>query len=287
MCRIFTLISCLALTYYGVAQNKADTALRHFQDTHFYNVSDSSNHTLLLFLHGGLNNPYFDRPADQITLSYLLEDNQHFVQQALSKGFDLILPVTNGQLNWLEQPDQSFLKIRDYIASLPKEYQEIYICGFSDGATGSYKIFYQNPGYFSGLVLFNGYPQHRNFYKNVDYSSVTNKKVVFYGTFKDKVIPYEFMLSEYCLQKVNNANTYFYLTKGDHTFASYGAEDLDLLFDILNDSVNNVSREPLQGLVRNDTLVTLYPFRKMILRKYNFGKETYLQNVAQQKKYKK
>src|SRR5690606_23644255 len=103
--------------------------------------------------------------------------------------------------------------------------------------TGSFKIFYNNPEYFNGLVVFNGYPQHANFYKNADYSSVNHQKVVFFGTFKDKRIPYEFMLTEYCKQKSENADTYFYLANGNHSFNSYKKQDLNELFGILNGQV--------------------------------------------------
>src|SRR5690606_15434799 len=141
-------------------------------------------------------------------------------------NFDLIIPITNDSLNWLNHPQESFIILKEYIKSLGKKYDEIYISGFSDGGTGSYKIFYKNPEHFDGLIIFNGYPQHSNHFKNVNYTSIENKKVIFMSTLKDKIIPYEFLLSEYCAQKKENADTYFYLAKGGHSFRNYGEQDL-------------------------------------------------------------
>jgi predicted peptidase len=271
---------------YASAQHSSDTLLDVFNNNRFYNISDSSNNKLILFLHGGLDNPYFKQSYDKISLNYLIENNNSFIKQASGNNFDLIIPITNDSLNWLKQPQESFKVLNEYIKSITKQYEEIYISGFSDGGTGSYKIFYNNPDYFSGLVVFNGYPQHSNFNKNVDYSSVDSQKVIFFSTLKDKNIPYEFLLTEYCSQKKENADTYFYLANGGHSFRSYGEKDLSELFLILTDKTSNDKTEPIQGYIKNDQLITIYPFRKKIVKKYNFGRDTYEENVEQQKAYK-
>ena len=241
----------------------------------------------MVFLHGGVSNPYFNQSPDEILLDYLLEENHSFPEQAAANNFDLLFPVTDENFNWLDQPEKSFAILKNYIDSTSEKYSEIYISGFSDGATGSFKIFYNNSGFFDGLVMFNGYPQHANFYKTVDYSTVTDKKVIFFSTLKDKVIPYEFLLTEYSKQKEENPDTYFYLTEGDHSFINYTQQDFEELFAILTNKVSNTKTEPVQGFVKDDKLVTIYPFRKKIVRKYNYGKETYETNKLQQKKYSK
>jgi len=250
----------------------------------FYLISENSNEKTIIFLHGGVNNPYFEQPADKISIDYLVENNQEFLTQASTNGFNIIIPITNDSLNWLENPNQTFIELKKMVAKSSLDSQKIFISGFSDGGTGSFKIFYQNPDYFEGLIVFNGYPQHKNFYKTVDYEKVENKKVLFFSTYKDKVIPYEFLLTEYCLQKKSNPNTFIYLSSGDHSFTNYTKEDIDILFDILSGKNQNKSTEPIQGFIENDTLITLYPFRKKIVRKFGFGKETYQENRRQQKK---
>ncbi len=285
MRKFLLLISC-TISLHAIAQQHSDTLLDVYENNRFYCIADRSNDKLIVFLHGGVNNPNFKQSHDQITLNYLIEDNDSFLKQAAENNFDLILPITNDSLNWLDQPREAFHVLKDYIESIPKQYQAVYISGFSDGGTGSFKIFYKNPDYFDGLIVFNGYPQHANFYKTADYSSIKNKKVIFFSTFNDKTIPYEFLLTEYCAQKKENADTYFYLANGSHSFRSFREKDFHELFLILTDKVSKNKTEPIQGFVKNDQLIAIYPFRKKIVRKYNFGKETYEDNATQLKRYK-
>jgi len=253
----------------------------------FYLISKNANEKTIIFLHGGVDNPHFDQSVDKISLDYIVENNQEFLTQASINGFSVIIPITNDSLNWLENPKQTFIELKKMVVQSSVDSQEIYISGFSDGGTGSFKIFYQDPDYFEGLIVFNGYPQHKNFYKTVDYKKIENKKILFFSTDKDKVIPYEFLLTEYCSQKNSNPNTFIYLSSGDHSFANYTKDDIEKLFDILSGKNQNKLSEPIQGFIENDKLMILYTFRKKIVRKFGFGKETYLENRRQQKKYRK
>ena len=239
----------------------------------YFNISDTNNKKLLIYLHGGVTNPYFKENGN-ISLKYLLEDNIVFVHKATKNKFDVIVPITNDSLNWLDKTKFCFKEFKNYINSLNKNYDEIWISGFSDGGTGSFKIFYNNPQYFKGLIVFNGYPYHKNFAKKVNYEKVMDKKVLFFSTKKDKQIPYEFLLTEYSKQKKNNPNTFFYLGNGGHSFNSYSEEDFELLFKILLE-VNNKEKKVLHGLVVNDKLIEFYDFRKSIVRRYGFGEEYY------------
>lgn len=281
---ISILLFFFSLTAFG--QNKIQPTLKTIDGNSFYSISDSTSKKLLIFLHGGVNNPYFEKMADQVSLNYIFENNQNFLAQALSNQFAVIVPITNDSLNWIDSPKKAFIELKKMITSSTDSYEEVYISGFSDGGTGSFKIFYQNPDYFDGLIVFNGYPQHNNFYKKAHYKMILDKKIVFLGTYKDKVIPYEFLLTEYCAQKSYNPNTFIYLSSGGHSFADYTKSDITVLFDILLGKNQNVKTEPIQGFIKNDTLVTEYLFRKKILRKFGFGKEVYEENCKQRKKNK-
>ena len=284
--KLTTLSICCLFALNVIAQKKTEPVLKTIDGKNFYLISSSVNKKALVFLHGGIKNPYFDQAAEHITVNYLLENNQSFLSQASLNGFNVILPITNKGLNWLDDPKRAFLELKKMIELSTEKYEEIYISGFSDGGTGSFKIFYENPDYFDGLIVFNGYPQHGNFYKTVDYKAIGNKKIIFSSTDKDEVIPYEFLITEYCSQKKTNPNTFFYLSSGGHSFTNYTENDIKEVFDILIGKNINKKTEPIQGFVKNDKLVVLYPFRKKIVKKYNFGKDTYEANLVQHKKIK-
>ena len=266
---------------FQIGFSQADTLMVSYENNNYFNISNSNNKKLLIYLHGGIRNPYFKK-NENISLKYLLEDNLDFINKAEENRFDVIVPITNDNLDWLDKTEFCFEKFKNYINSLNKNYEEIWISGFSDGGTGSYKIFYNNPQYLNGLIVFNGYPYHKNFAKRVNYSKVTSQKVVFFSTKKDKQIPYEFLLTEYSKQKKYNPNTFFYVTEGNHSFTAYKAKDFDLLFKILLE-VNNEENKPLHGLLMNDKIIEFYKFRKLIVRKYGFGKESYKENKKQKR----
>lgn len=282
---ILTALLLLLLTSLSFGQH-VDTSKVNFNGHTIFDISNSSYQKLIIFLHGGVQNPYFEQSADKISLNYLVEGNDQFLKQAEANGFDVIAPLTNSNLDWLTKPDSAFKTLWDYIDTKAKTYQEVYITGFSDGGTGSYKIFYKYSSFFDGLVVFNGFPQHLNHNKTVDYSKVANKTIAFFGTFGDKTIAYEFLMVEYRKQKKYNANTFLYLEKGSHSFKSYNKHDLEELFAILTKRIVNTNTEIIHGFVKNDSLITLYPFRKKITKQYRFGEETYQENLLQMKNYK-
>lgn len=286
MIKLWILALCsFAWSLSALAQST--TSLVSLQGNQFYLTTSDQNKDLIVFLHGGVKNPQFQQKRDDIPLNFLIEENQTFLNQCLVNGFDLIAPITNKNLNWLEKPQQTYESLIAFIDSLPKTYQQIYLTGFSDGGTGSFKIFYQNPEAFNGVVVFNGYPQHANFHQTVDHSQVTSKKVVFMGTNKDQTIPYEFLMTAYCDQKKHNSDTYLYLTDGIHSFSSYQQNDFNELFELLTNKANNQKQEMIHGFVKNDELIAFYPYRKKIVKKYGFGKEVYEANKKQLAKYKK
>lgn len=275
---ISLVLFCVAFQCFSIHTNRVT-----FNGNHFIHLTSPKNTKVLFFLHGGVSNPYFKNNKVDVSLSFILENNSSFAEMSLANGYDLILPITNDSLNWVSNPGYCFNMFRDFKESLSEAYNEHYISGFSDGGTGSFKIFYSNPEYFHGLIVFNGYPFHKNFASSVDYTQVTSKKVVFFGTEDDQTTPYEFMLIAYSKQKVINSDTYLYVTKGKHSFKYYTEKDFKELFDILKTENENFKHEPIQGYIRHDELIEFYEFKKSIVRKYSIGQEYYEMNKQQQK----
>ena len=263
-----------------------DTNIVEFENSLFFHITNKDNDKLIVYLHGGLSNPYFKENQNEVELNELLENNNEFINYTTANNFDVLLPVTNDDLNWITDPERCFITFKKFLDQNDKKYSKTFISGFSDGGTGSYKIFYSSPEYFSGLIVFNGYPYHRNFAVDVDYTTVQDKKIMFFGTKKDKVIHYEFMLTEYCKQKTTNPDTYIYLTEGGHSFEHYGKKEFAILFDILSAENDNTKMTPIHGYIRKDSLITFYEFRKEIVRKYGFGAEYYKINKEQKARYK-
>lgn len=258
-----------------------------YEEHFYYKFATESNEKLLIFLHGGVNNPYFEKEPQEVDVNYLIEENATFINESHKNGFDLILPIIDDSMNWLTNADKTFEILQKIIESQNKDYKEIVLSGHSDGGSGSYKIFYSHADFFDGVVMFNGYPQHNNFAKKIDHSNVTNKKVVFYATFKDETIPYEFSLSEYCKQKKFNPNTFLFVREGNHNFSNYEQNDFVQLFKILDSSIKNtkVETNPIHGFTVNDELVKFYPYRKIIVRKFAYGKNLWEENKRQLKLY--
>ena len=270
--------------YNSLFAQKVDTTTVNFKGNKFYHITNDTNTRVLVFLHGGIKNPAFKDTSQLHKIDFLLEGNELFLDKALKNGFDLLIPQTNDSLNWLTNYNYCFQSFSSFF-STTKKYSKKYISGFSDGGTGSYKIFYKNSQYFDGLAVFNGYPLHENFYKKVDYTKGNNKKVVFFSTTKDKVIPYEFLLTEYCKQKKSNPNTFLYIKKGRHTFLEYDLEAINFCFDVLTARATNKKTEPIHGLVVNDEVLDFYVYRKKLLRKFRYGREYYKENQNQKKIY--
>jgi hypothetical protein len=78
-----------------------------------------------------------------------------------------------------------------------------------------------------------------------------------------------------------------YIKNGGHTFFDYDLKSITTCFNILTSKIKNSKNESIQGLIVNDTLVEFYVFRKMIVRKFNYGSEYYEENRKQEKMYSK
>lgn len=235
---------------------------------------------MLIFMHGGVSQ--FKEPDKPIEISpkTVVEGNTDFLPFVQSLGYDVILPLAFKEYNWMEEPGQQF------VLALAEKYSEqnekVILSGFSDGGTGAYQIFYSHPDQFDVVMIFNGYPQHHNFYQKVDYTKVTDKPVLFASTKNDKRIPYEFLLTEYRRQKIVNPNAYFHLAEGGHSFADYKLSDLEKYFTVIEKPRKLAPASdlltvypPIDGWMENDTLKEIYPFRKSVVKKYGMAKAEY------------
>lgn len=284
MKNIFLVLSILLIGRTSFSQS-IDTLNIKFKGNDLYHIKNDTNSKVLIFLHGGVKNPMFDDSSKVFELDLLLEGNKYLIPLVLENGYDLVIPVTNDSMNWLTNHKYCYETLLEYIDS-SKTYDTRFISGFSDGGTGSFKIFYDNPDSFDGLAVFNGYPQHENFYLKVNYEQISNKRIVFFSTYKDERIPYEFLLTEYCKQKKTNANTFIYLKDGGHSFNEYDKEEINLFIRIINSKISNAQNEPIHAYIEADEVKEFYPFRKKIWKKYGYGQEYYLINKEQAKQYK-
>ena len=260
-----------------------------FKTTHFdyYAIGDFIEaDEVLVFLHGGLKNPLI-KDGKNRSFNDLIEGNQFFISQIKSRNMMVIAPIVNTKFNWVENYDYVSSCLLEFLAEEKKD-RTIYIAGFSDGGTGAYRIFYQNTSDFDGLMIFNGYPQLNNYNQKIDYSKVISKPIIFVSSFKDEMIPYEFLLTEYCKQKKYNPNTFLYITEGKHSFSVYKEKDLSILFNLLHNENEQTSsfNIPIHGLVRSDTIFSFYKFRKKIVRRYDYGADFFMENKIQEKRLK-
>lgn len=280
--KLITLFLCFFIASKAYSQ-KVDTVFFVFKGHEFFYLEANQNSKLIIFLHGGVNNPIWNNSFFSPSIDFILESNTSFVNSCIQNGFNVLLPIKDDSLNWISN-NRFCTNIFDSLMLHKNiKHNSLYISGFSDGGTASYKMFYDNPDKYDGLMVFNGFPQHKNWNKDVEYYKIQNKKILFVSTYADNIIPYEFLLTEYSDQKQYNACTYIYLAVGKHSFGAYTKIDFKNLFDVINGKNKNLSIEPIHGFMKNDVLVEFYPFRKKILRRYSYGKNIYDMNLMQKK----
>lgn len=278
---VFIVLDCLVLR----AQDPFIRKVR-FQGNQFYQMKTGGNHKLLIFLHGGLTNPAFGSGKELPEIEFLLEGNADFLRMSREQGFDVLLPVSDARMNWLDSYEYCFRTLKALVDSTGS-YQQYFISGFSDGGTGAYRIFYTYPDYFNGLIVFNGYPQLNNFYQKVDYRVGRFRKILFCSTVSDNTIPYEFLLTEYAKQKLLNPDTYLYVTDGKHSFKAYRAGSLNEVFSMLGTRPDNLKSMPVHGYIRKDSLIAFYEFRQKVYKKFGYDPVFLEENKVQKKELKK
>ncbi|MBN9483761.1 MAG: hypothetical protein BGO70_09165 [Bacteroidetes bacterium 43-93] len=235
---------------------------------------------LVIYMHGGVSQFKGKQELINLTPEELVEGNAQFLTTLNENGYDLILPIAYNEYNWLENGGEQFIsKLLDKYAS---QYNKVYISGFSDGGTGAFRFFNNHPEKFDGTIIFNGYPQLNNYYRKVDHFKVIGKNIVYASTISDKVIPYEFLLTEFRRQQMVNEHTYFMLREGNHEFGAYKKQDFELCLQLLKKENRNTSTDgkmfiypPVDGLVIDGILKEIYPFKKKIGKTYNMSELEY------------
>lgn len=286
------LLACLMLFSSIIVKASEIRIIEINQTTLYYHFCKSvkPSKKLLFFLHGSISVFKGQTESKPKDLNELLEFNKDFIQTFEQKGYDIIIPIAYNEYNWLEKKGELF--IDSLYKSFNENYSEIYMSGFSDGATGAFKYFYNQPNKYKGLLLFNGFPQHNNYYKNVDYKKIFDHKILFIAQKHDKVVPYEFMLTEYRRQKITNSETYFMLLEGKHNFDTYRDLDFENCIKLLEASptIIKISSDslwiypPVDGFMLENKLIETYPFRSSIARKFGMKKSEYKTNLTQTQK---
>lgn len=251
----------------------------------------TENTSLIIYMHGGVSQFKGAKPKAVEALD-LLEGNKDFLPTATNAGYDVILPIAYNEYNWLN--DTGELYINKIVGTYKNDYQRIIISGFSDGGTGALRFFYNHPEQYAGLLLFNGYPQLKNYYKKINHYDGIGKNIIYGSCYSDKVIPYEFLLVEYRRQAMINEHTYFLLVEGNHSFSSYTKAHLELCMELMgktkeqNVSPNKITiYPPIDGLVIDGQLKDVYPFRKKTAKNYSMADTEYKNDSYIYKTYKK
>ncbi len=225
----------------------------------------TTNKKAIIFLHGSLKS--IQLGGEYTTKGQVLEGNKTFIQTFIAKGYDIYFPLANKNFSWLTKEGCTL------ISQFPEElkaYDELILAGFSDGGTATINITYNFQSKFTSFIIFNGYPQHKSINQRFDYSKNINKPILFCSSFKDKVIPYEFMLSIYRRERINNPLSYFYLVEGGHLFKKYTKDHFILLIDLLEKRKKS-AKIPIDGFVVGNKVEEVYTFRKKIGKKYHFN----------------
>lgn len=236
---------------------------------------------LMIFLHGSVK-AYRDRePYGIVPVSELLEGNNDLIPACLEQGYDLLIPLAYKEWNWLEPGGQVYLD--SLMQRYGGQYESVVLAGFSDGGTGAYRYFYSNLQRYAGLWVMNGYPQWQNFYRKVSYQANRIKPVVWYAQDEDKVVPHEFLLTEYRRQRIVNANTIFRLLPGKHELIRYRKQELIDALELLQHPVANevVAKDsiwiypPADGYMKGDNMLAAYHFRASAVKKYGMQAREY------------
>lgn len=260
---------------------------------HIINADAKRQNKILVFLHGSVILYHDLVTPKKVPLDSLLEMNSDFEKEITDAGYACIVPIAKGEYNWLNPKGEIFLD--EILKQEALKSTDVFLSGFSDGATGSYRYFYNNPQKYKGLLLFNAYPQLDYFSSKVDYKKVRNKKVIFVSQDSDKRIPYEFSLLEYRRQKLVNKETYFVLREGKHEFQKYTNEDFKLLIRLLERPMETISETDefmrifpaIDGLIIDNVLMEAYPFRKSIGKKFGMDIKEYMSQQDSYQFFKK
>lgn len=292
MRHLLLIILPLIILYSATAHTVPDTTVINNTPLTYYYIKSTKEQKngLIIYMHGGVSQ--FKGKATPVDISpiELLEGNEEFLPAVNDAGYDIILPIAYNEHNWLENAGEDF--IMQLVAIHGSRYKHTYISGFSDGGTGAFRFLYNHPQAFTGMMMFNGYPQLQNYYKNVDHTKGIGKNMLYVSTEADETIPYEFLLIEYRRQQMLNKHTYFILREGGHSFKAFSKEDFVLCLHLLSKPAEPVATAeriwiypPIDGLVIDGFLKESYSFRKKTGKNYSMAKTEYQRNDYDMKHY--
>lgn len=292
---LLLILPIFLIAYSATAHTVPDTiVIDNTPLTYYYiKTTKEQKNGLIIYMHGGVSQFKGKTTPVDISPIELLEGNEVFLPAVNNASYDIILPVAYNEYNWLEKAGEDF--IMQLVTIHGSRYKRTYISGFSDGGTGAFRFFYNNPpSTFAGMMVFNGYPQLENYYKKVDHSNGIGKNIIYLSTKSDKIIPYEFLLIEYRRQKILNEHTYFILRDGSHSFKEYGDADFKLCLNLLSKTSTQIEDPryiwiypPIDGLVIDNEIKELYVFRKKTGKNYSMAKTEYDMSDIDTKAYSK
>jgi len=157
-------------------------------------------------------------------------DDQRILEGALTEGnFIEIAPFGRGTSNCFSAyhaPEDVKEAIEDAIINYPVDTSRIIIAGFSMGGYGAYRIFYEYPTLFKGVVVFSGHPDLANRWVGPGHPDFTNPEylmpfknipVFIYHSKNDLNCPYP--LTEELVKKIRKAGAkveFVTTTEGGH-----------------------------------------------------------------------
>lgn len=251
-----------------------------------HHIIRPQNKNLMIFLHGSISQFKNKKNSSVIPLDTLIEENTSFVNTFTDFGINMVFPIAHNQHNWLESSGDEYLS--KIIEKYAKKHENIYICGFSDGATGAYRYFHKFSEKLNGLILFNGFPQYENQHLQTDHKKISGKKIIYVSQYDDEVVPYEFSMVDYRRQKIVNQDSYLMIAKGAHEFKTYTEVEFYRIVDLLNKpgfSGKSTLEDfwiypPIDALIINNEILEIYPFRKKIGKQFGMNKQEYTSQQA-------
>lgn len=207
---------------------------------------------LVVSLHGLVGVDYF-RPEP-------LEDakNNWCLEEARKRNWLLLIPYSNNDCMWWDESGME--NLRRQILSIKSKYNiadnQIYVTGFSDGASGSFHLAMKMPDIFAGFYPLNGMLNVGSFVSNtpIAIKNLQNRFTYVINTDKDRLYPASETRKLIELAIENNANIFYkeYFGIG-HDFA-YAEKEIPHIFQ----SMANTRRNPFQSVIYWETDNTKY-----------------------------
>lgn len=114
---------------------------------------------LLVCLHGAVK---YTELEDYVAGWVLEGHNRFYVSEAEKTGVILVFPLADKRFNWMA-PDDGFFMVpailREVKQAVHVDDDRVFVCGHSNGATGSFSYWMKQPSAFAGCFGLNTYPK--------------------------------------------------------------------------------------------------------------------------------